>query len=208
MLAITSDRFTTGVTVRSSVLRMGIILSALRGGRSTRCASTRRLQGPGDAFNHLGHLSLGQLRVDRDGQSLSGSGVGLREGTARARNPGEAFLARQRERVVDLAADAVASKMLQHAVPNDGSFREADDVLVEDMAAAWKLAGEDDPIAQPRFAEEHSIARRVLPSSLGPLFQMAQLDVEDGRLQRIDAEVAADVAVKILRTHSVNAEVE
>ena len=37
---------------------------------------------------------------------------------------------------------------------------------------------------------------------------MRQLHVQDGRLQRVDAKVAADVAVVVLRTHSVHAIIE
>ena len=41
-----------------------------------------------------------------------------------------------------------------------------------------------------------------------PCVEIRQLDVEDRGLQRVDAEVAADVLMKILRPHAVHAEVD
>src|ERR1044071_2978902 len=53
-----------------------------------------------------------------------------------------------------------------------------------------------------------SRGRTTRPPAFAPSLQMRQFDVQDRRLQRVDAEVPADVAVVVLRTHAVHAVVD
>src|SRR5258706_16417349 len=88
--------------------------------------------------------------------------------------------------------------MVHDPVPRT-AVGETDDVLVIDMTASRQLAREHDAVAELRIREELRVPLRIPSPSLGPPLQVRQLDVEDGRLQRIDAEVAADVAVVVDR---------
>ena len=120
----------------------------------------------------------------------------------------EALLLRQRQRVVDLAADTGAPEMIHDAVARPPPSRKRNDVLVVNVAPARQLARQDDALAEVGVREELRIGRGIAPASLGPSIEVRQLDVKDRRLQRVDPEVAADVAVVVLRPHPVDAEVD
>src|SRR6476659_11439137 len=126
---------------------------------------------------------------------------------ARRRNVREALLLRQRQRVVNLASDSGALQMIEHAVAG-GVIGEPNDVLVVNVLPFRQLARQHDAIAELRLGEKLRVNRRIAPPSLRPGVEMRQLDVKNGGLQRVDAEVAANVSVVVLRPHSVYAEVD
>src|SRR6185436_20860152 len=109
-----------------------------------------------------------------------------------------AFLLWEGQGVVDLAADAGAFEVREDAVARFPSLGEPDDVLVIDVAPPRQLLRQDDALVGG-LREQAPVDLRVAPPSLVPRLEVRQLDVENRRLERVDAEVAADVVVKVLR---------
>src|SRR5205085_4589778 len=82
-------------------------------------------------------LLLGrQLGEHRERERLAGGALGLREVACLVAQVGEAGLQVERDRVVDLRPDAVLSEVFEQRVA--APFRDADDVLVDDMARAGR----------------------------------------------------------------------
>ena len=63
-----------------------------------------------------------------------------------------------------------------------------------------------DRIAQLRSGESRVVESRVVLAAGGPGIQVLQLDVQDGGLDLVDAEIAADEGVVILRLAPVDAQ--
>ncbi len=96
----------------------------------------------------------------------------------------------QRHGVVDLTADLPGSQVLDELI----AARHPDDVLVEDGFAVLADLGR----LNDGTLELFRVVGGVLAAGLGPGVQVRQLDQQGGGLDRVQAEVAADVLVIVL----------
>src|SRR4029453_5081690 len=115
----------------------------------------------------------------------------MRERALAIAKPGEAFLAMERHRVVDRRADAVGGKTLLHTIAS----RHPDHELIVDVHAIRRLERQRHTIEQSGGLEERAIAGGVAAPAGRPGVEVRRLDAEDGGLQSVETEVAADHAV-------------
>ena len=116
---------------------------------------------------------------------------------------GEALLQVQRHGVVDLGADACGHEVLAQLVP----VARADHVLIVDVAHALGGTRRLDRLARDRPARKARVVEGgvALPAR-APVIQMLQLHVEHRGLDLIEAEIAADERVVVLRLAAVHAQ--
>src|SRR5436190_24213197 len=80
---------------------------------------------------------------------------------------------------------------------------DAHHVLMIRVRAAGPFNREPDTRGEARSREELTVDARVLPPSIGPLWEVWELHAQHRGLQRIQAEVAAYLVVVILRVRSM-----
>ena len=142
-----------------------------------------------DATTHWA-CSSRQFRIDRQGQGLPGRGFAFGEVAFASAKVRETLLQVQGHRIVDFRADALFLEIsLQCVAP----FR-ANDKLVVDVAVARRLERQlhQPVVGQSGRLEQAAIAGGVRLPGGRPLVEMAELDGDDRRLQRVEAEIAAD----------------
>ena len=90
---------------------------------------------------------------------------------------------------------------------------DADDELIVDVAVAEPNArvdfgreGQATVTREAASLEQLDVTRGVFLASLRPVVEMRELHVEDSRLDRVEAEVAADQTMVVLGLRSVDAE--
>src|ERR1700681_71887 len=104
----------------------------------------------GDRVDDYLLLGAGELGVDRNGQALGGCTCGVREVPPTIANVPKTRLQGQRQRIVDLVADA---GLVEMALERVASGR-ADDELIEDVPAVRRLGGQFPRPFASRRAEE------------------------------------------------------
>src|SRR5882757_2900231 len=100
---------------------------------------------------------------------------------------GEALLLMQGQRIVDLGTHSSSGEML----PQEVSVSNPDDVLVVDVAPLCFCRGVH-RTSQVGTSKGFVVIRSVALATLSPAVQVLELHVQDGSLQFIHAEIAAN----------------
>ena len=155
----------------------------------------------------MGLLRLGEFGEDGEGEGLRGGAFALGEVAGAVAEIAVAFLEVERERVVDLGADSRRGEMCAECV----AVRGADDELVVDVVifhagAGPRLDGELQGAVEAELCECFPIIGGACAACGAPFVEVREFYGEDGALDRINAEVAADPFVKVARLHAVVAQ--
>src|SRR5882724_2414516 len=108
----------------------------------------------------------------------------------------------QRDGIIDFRADARLRQKSTQGI----SIGDADDVLVVDMPHAWHRLRQSDCPREPGPIKGRIVESGVPPARGAPRIEMRQFYVQNGGLNLIESEVAADERVMILRLAAVNAQ--
>src|SRR6185312_8517696 len=154
------------------------------------------------AAHHILQLHFGELGEDGQCERLARRALGLWEVPLAMLQVFEAFLQVQRHGVVDLGADAAGHEVLAQQI----AVAYADDVLIEDVPHTLHHPRRLDGLAQSRVVESLVVDDGIALAPAAPRIEMLQLDVEHRGLDFIDAEIAADVRVVVLRLAAVYAQ--
>ena len=155
---------------------------------------------------HAAHdaLALGvrQFRIHRQRQRGQGGPFAFGEFPLLVAQVGEAFLQMHRLRVVHLGRDLVLLQMLTHPF----AIVAADHVLIEDVPRLQDLRRLDQPALQAVLDERVGVVRSTLLTGLRPAIEVLELDAQDGGVDRVESEIAADDLVVIFRMRAVPAQ--
>ncbi len=163
----------------------------------------------GDGGDYGLLLVFAEFGEDGQGEDFAGGAFCLGEVALGVAEGLEGLLQVERDRVVDLRADFAGGEEFAQGVAASG----ADHILVPDMMAAGNFLRKDDSVhgvsadfGEARCAQEGVVAPRDCAPSLVPVFNMFELDLEDGSLEAIHAGVPAKLVVVVAAAHAVLAE--
>src|SRR5213595_1998043 len=129
-----------------------------------------------------------QFGIDGKRERLPGGAKGLGAVLGFAAEIGETLLEVQRDGVVDLRTHPGLPEVLLEVVPARGPNH----ILIEDVAMAVQRARRSHVIADARLPERGRVVPGVFLTTGRPPVQMLELDEQDGGLQLVEPEVAAD----------------
>ena len=136
-----------------------------------------------------------ELGINRQGECFQGGAFRLRKIARLVPQVLKALLQMQRDRIIDLRANAApGEKRAQLIAP-----LAADHILIENVPPARRRFRGPEFARKSRPCKRRTVERGVTPPPLGPAVEIAELDPQHRGLQFIDAEIAADQRVVILR---------
>ena len=149
--------------------------------------------------HHAGLLVGGDLGEDRQREDLPRRLLGDREAPRTEAKVRERPLEVDRDRVVDLRADAVGVEPLDHLV----AVRDADDVEMKDVLVSGERARARD---RRQVGEQLVVAAGGAPARFVPTGEALELGVEHHRLQRVEPRVEPELRVVVLHLAAVVAQ--